>query len=312
MPSAALPHQLKIFVLAMTAGWAAITNGHARVIIEVSERFVAIEHEASRIVSQQDPYVARLPGIGHTDSYAVLIGRVAGPVKVEVRDDPRGRPGTRPLVRFAQSSLGGTLQLPPGLPGNAMLLVRPEQEGVSSRLRLRVLRHGARSHDSRVATIRFLRESVDRIETAYRVPTITLRVRPCGVVNAMSAPDITVCTELIDTMFRHGWYDAIRVVVYHELAHSLLRLWGLPGHADENLADEFAVLHASDSPGAIEQISRWFEARDSLQEAAVQVQGASRHAPSAQRAKNARAGLANRDQLKLKWDAFLARFRRPS
>ncbi|HZO00601.1 MAG TPA: DUF4344 domain-containing metallopeptidase, partial [Burkholderiales bacterium] len=150
----------------------------------------------------------------------------------------------------------------------------------------------------------------DRIEAVYRVPTITLRVRPCGVVNAFSSPDITLCTELMDTMFREGWHDAIRVVLYHELAHSLLRLWELPGYNNEDLADEFAVLHASDSPRAIEQISRWFESRTPLQRAAVEVQMAGGHAPSAVRAKRARAGLTNRAQLKVKWDTFLAPYRR--
>jgi len=135
-------------------------------------------------------------------------------------------------------------------------------------------------------------------------------VRPCGVVNAFSSPDITLCTELMDTMYREGWHDAIRVVLYHELAHSLLRLWELPGYDNEDLADEFAVLHAADSPKAIEQISRWFESRNTLQKAATQVQMASGHAPSAVRAKRARAGLTNRAQLRVKWDALLAPYRR--
>src|SRR5688572_23332973 len=103
---------------------------------------------------------------------------------------------------------------------------------------------------------------------------------------------------------------AIRVVLYHELAHSLLRLWELPGYDNEDLADEFAVLHAGDSPKAIEQISRWFESRNPLQKAATQVQMAGAHAPSALRAKRARAGLTNRAQLRVKWDALLAPYRR--
>ncbi len=296
----------------MIAAWLIAATAHAGVIIEVSEDFVAIEQDANRIVSRQKPYATELPRIAVTDSYAVLIGRVPVPMNVEVRDDVGGQPGKRSLVRFAESSLGGALEVPPGLPGNATLVVAPEQDDVSARLRLRVLRHGIRSHESRVQTIRFLRESIDRIERVYRVPTITLRVRPCGVVNAFSAPDITVCTELIDTMYRHGWHDAIRVVLYHELAHSLLRLWGLPEWKDENLADEFAVLQASDSPRAIEQISLWFEERNPLQAAAAQVQMGGGHAMPAVRARNARAALANRDRLRLKWDQLLAGFRRTS
>ena len=293
---------------AIVVGWLVFATAHARIIIEISENYVAIEHEASRMVSREKPYTASLPRIANNDSYSVLIGRVSAPLYVEVRDDAAA-PGKQAPVRFAGSSLGGTQEVLPGLPRNAILTVSPEQEG-ASRLRLRVLRQGTRSHESLVATIRFLRESTDRIEAVYRVPTITLRVRPCGVVNAFSSPDITLCTELMDTMFREGWHDAIRVVLYHELAHSLLRLWELPGYNNEDLADEFAVLHASDSPRAIEQISRWFESRNPIQKAAVQVQMAGGHAPSALRAKRARAGLTNRAQLRVKWDALLAPYRR--
>lgn len=292
---------------AILVGWLVFATAHARIIIEISENYVAIEHEASRMVSREKPYTAPLPRIVNNDSYSLLIGRVSAPLYVEVRDEA-GAPGKPAPVRFAGSSHGGT-EILPGLPRNAILTVSPEQEG-ASRLRLRVLRQGTRSHESLVATIRFLRESTDRIEALYRVPTITLRVRPCGVVNAFSSPDITLCTELMDTMFREGWHDAIRVVLYHELAHSLLRLWDLPGYDNEDLADEFAVLHAGDSPRAIEQISRWFESRDLLQKAATQVQMAGGHAPSALRAKRARAGLTNRAQLKVKWDALLAPYRR--
>jgi hypothetical protein len=70
------------------------------------------------------------------------------------------------------------------------------------------------------------------------------------------------------------------------------------------------VLHAADSPKAIEQISRWFESRNALQKAAAEVQMAGPHAPSAVRAKRARAGLTNRTQLRVKWDALLAPYRR--
>ena len=268
---------------AILVGWLVFATAHARIIIEISENYAAIEHEASRRISREKH--GRPPRIVNNDSYSVLIGRVSAPLNVEVRDEAAG-PGKQAPVRFAGSSLGGTQEVLPGLPRNAILTVSPEQEGASF-LRLRVLRHGTRSHESLVATIRFLRESTDRIEAVYRVPTITLRVRPCGVVNAFSSPDITLCTELMDTMHREGWHDAIRVVLYHELAHSLLRLWELPGYDNEDLADEFAVLHAADSPKAIEQISRWFESRNALQKAAAEVQMAGPHAPSAVRQEGA-------------------------
>ena len=249
---------------AILVGWLVFATAHARIIIEISENYAAIEHEASRRISRKA--VHGRPA-AHRQQRQLLSAHRPRLGAAQRGGARRGRgPGKQAPVRFAGSSLGGTQEVLPGLPRNAILTVSPEQEGASF-LRLRVLRHGTRSHESLVATIRFLRESTDRIEAVYRVPTITLRVRPCGVVNAFSSPDITLCTELMDTMHREGWHDAIRVVLYHELAHSLLRLWELPGYDNEDLADEFAVLHAADSPKAIEQISRWFESRNALQKA---------------------------------------------
>jgi hypothetical protein len=47
-----------------------------------------------------------------------------------------------------------------------------------------------------------------------------------------------------------------------------------------------------------------------LQEAANKVRLGSHHPLSIQRARSARANLADREQLKVKWDAYLASFRR--
>ena len=100
---------------AIVVGWLVFATAHARIIIEISENYVAIEHEASRMVSREKPYTASLPRIANNDSYSVLIGRVSAPLYVEVRDEA-AVPGKQAPVRFAGSSLGGTQEVLPGLP----------------------------------------------------------------------------------------------------------------------------------------------------------------------------------------------------
>ena len=64
---------------AILVGWLFFATAHTRVIIEISENYVAIEHEASRMVSREKPYTAGLPRIVNNDNYSVIIGRVPAP-----------------------------------------------------------------------------------------------------------------------------------------------------------------------------------------------------------------------------------------
>ena len=83
----------------------------------------------------------------------------------------------------------------------------------------------------------------------YVLPPFTVALRGCGNSNAYSqGPRIVICTELIGDLTKRNLLDALLPIIFHEVGHTLLNLWGLPGYDNEDVADEFAVVRAFKNP----------------------------------------------------------------
>ncbi len=128
-------------------------------------------------------------------------------------------------------------------------------------------------------------------------------VRLCGMENAFSNPNITMCRELIDNNEKRGIPTANVFVFFHEAAHSLLRLWGYPLWDNEEVADEMATvlsLLIKKEELAL-QAAQWWAKSGSRQEALDKMIIDDRHTISPQRARNVVNWLNRRDELLQRW-----------
>lgn len=143
---------------------------------------------------------------------------------------------------------------------------------------------------------------VGQIRARYDVPPFDVRVQPCGQVNAFSQKSdgaITLCTEMIAKTTRSP--GALIGIVYHEVGHSLLNLWGLPGNDNEDTADEFAVQLAMRSPKdaqVIDQFAAFFEGSAPWLEARAVIQRGDRHTLGVQRARNIRGFVRSAKEMR--------------
>lgn len=152
---------------------------------------------------------------------------------------------------------------------------------------------------------------VSALDKFYRLPKFKVGVLPCGTVNAYSNPDVTICSELIADLFEKKLDDALYPILLHEMAHSLLNLWNLPGYDNEDVADEFAaVILSRVSPRYIDAFIKYLENADSTTEAIVQLTRGSRHTVSIQRARNMKAAMSNIDQIEKRWSNLLRDYSR--
>lgn len=137
----------------------------------------------------------------------------------------------------------------------------------------------------------------------FEFDDIDVTVRLCGTENAFSNPNITMCRELIDRNERHGIPAANIFVFFHEVAHSLLKLWGYPTWDNEEVADEMAtvlsVLIKKEELAL--QAAQWWANSGSRQEALDKMVVDDRHTISPQRARNVVSWLNRRDELLRRW-----------
>ena len=122
-------------------------------------------------------------------------------------------------------------------------------------------------------------------------PDFKILVRHCGFENAFSAvatSDITLCAELMGNLNDLGLPGANLFVFFHEVGHSLLRLWGYPNSDNEDDADEFATMFMimiGDRKYA-EAAAKWWASQTSEAEARAKLWIDDRHTISPQRARN--------------------------
>jgi hypothetical protein len=151
-----------------------------------------------------------------------------------------------------------------------------------------------------------LEEFYGILEEMFDFPGFNMTVRHCGEENAFSSPDITICFELMEGAYKRGNATSIAWTIFHELGHTLLRLWDYPLWDNEDAADEFAtvlVLMGNNSDGRLalrQAVSEWLS-RPSDREAKVILERGDRHSISIQRARNILQWEQNADELKRRW-----------
>jgi Zn-dependent protease with chaperone function len=130
--------------------------------------------------------------------------------------------------------------------------------------------------------------SLGSLGELFVFPSFRIEVKHCGVENAFSNPNITVCTELVESLVDKHLDQAVAFVLLHELGHSLMRLWGQPMFDNEDDADQFATVFlilAKQEQTAL-QAAQWYASQTSEQEALAKLWLDDRHAVSPQRARN--------------------------
>lgn len=97
------------------------------------------------------------------------------------------------------------------------------------------------------------------VET-FDVTPFDIEIRPCGTMNAYSGAGgrITLCSEYLFTAMAAQETGMVMGVLFHELGHSLLRLWGEPGWDNEAMVDEFASVMLI-SLGRPDLVKSWHE-----------------------------------------------------
>src|SRR4030067_1630482 len=115
-----------------------------------------------------------------------------------------------------------------------------------------------------------------------------IEVRYCGFANAFSSPNITLCKELIENLVDQGIEKAVVFILFHELGHTLLRLWEYPLWDNEDVADEFATIFMllSNREDAALDAAQWFASKTSIIGAVEKIWVDDKHTLSPQRARN--------------------------
>lgn len=144
----------------------------------------------------------------------------------------------------------------------------------------------------------------------FLVRPFKVSVEPCGYLNAESFSDtgnIRLCTELLH---RLGLSSGPLVgIFFHELGHSLLRLWGMPGWDQEDMADDFAIymlLQFDGGIGMAADLAELFRTADDPKEEALRalILGG-RHSTGVQRSQNIQQRLRDARGFMEEWNSLL-------
>lgn len=140
-------------------------------------------------------------------------------------------------------------------------------------------------------------------------PDFNIYIEPCGQTNAFSetfgSGAIHICTEIIDNLNKANNKGAFTFILLHELGHSVLGLWGVPGNNNEDLADEFATYFLMQNDASIrmlEQSLDFWRNRDSMSEARNMIIEGDRHSLSIQRVRNIQENMKRGDEFIKRWD----------
>lgn len=150
----------------------------------------------------------------------------------------------------------------------------------------------------------------DFIQENFEVPEFDISIKPCGEMNAFSerrTGNIVICTELLYHLAKKNWKGALQGIIFHEIGHSLLNLWGIPGDSNEELVDEFAIvmMHLSGDQGVAYQMAEHFAEVDAESEALAKIYIDSRHPLSPQRVRNIKRILNNPAPIIDRWNKIL-------
>jgi hypothetical protein len=153
-----------------------------------------------------------------------------------------------------------------------------------------------------------LQAMYSQLKQVFVFPDFQTSVRHCGVVNAFSNPNITLCAELVEELQSKGMMNAFVFVYLHELGHSLMREWGLPLWDNEDAADEFAtafLLMGNQKKIALDSAQWWQSEGATTQDAVARIWMDDRHSLSPQRARNIIRWVNDANDIKQRWEHVL-------
>jgi putative metallopeptidase DUF4344 len=143
----------------------------------------------------------------------------------------------------------------------------------------------------------------DALKEAFVFDDFQLSIQHCGLENAFSDPNITICTELVESLRDQNLDQALAFILFHELGHTFLRSWAQPGWDNEDMADEFAtalLVMGKEDQTAL-SAAQWWASRTSEQEALAKLWLDDRHTVSPQRARNIIRWVNQPDELTRRW-----------
>jgi len=150
-----------------------------------------------------------------------------------------------------------------------------------------------------------LDEIYSKLKERFIFPDFKTSVRHCGVMNAFSNPNITLCVELLEALQSKGKSDTFAFVYLHELGHTLMREWGLPLWDNEDAADEFAtafLLMGKQKKIALDAAQLWQSEGATTRDAVAKIWMDDRHSLSPQRARNIIHWVNNSDDITQRWE----------
>ena len=144
-------------------------------------------------------------------------------------------------------------------------------------------------------------------------PDFNIRVKPCGQANAFSesfgSGDVHYCTEMISLLSKTNNQGAFAAIFFHEVGHSLLGLWGIPGNNNEDIADEFSTyILMSGGPSGYALLDRsleFWQNRDSMAEAMNMLKNGDRHSLSIQRIRNIKENMQRGEAFIKRWNQLI-------
>lgn len=302
-----------ISVLIAIIGIACSETSNAQTLIDVSTNYSAIEHShTKRLLRGESVFIGlnqpKLPDRYHADLR--VKGGTVRVIAVDGGDIETNNPKPSYLM---DQRLGNKARI--DLPivqtkaGVGVWFVNPNIAAVD--VSVTIFRTGQRSPEVTARVQQLLEIPIRAIEASYDLPKFRVSVRPCGTANAFSAPDIVICTELIADLVSKDLTNAVIPILLHEVGHTLLTLWGLPGHDNEDIVDDFAAAFlAAHSPETLGELIKWLDARDSREEAIVQLVQGGRHTLSIQRARNLRETLKQPEKVTRRWARLLEPYKR--
>ncbi|TWJ18709.1 DUF4344 domain-containing metallopeptidase [Geobacter argillaceus] len=149
----------------------------------------------------------------------------------------------------------------------------------------------------------------DSLKSTFIFPDFNINIVMCGMENAFSNPDITLCSELVQKLIQDGQPRAIVPIFMHELGHTLLNLWGLPGFDNEDVVDEFATIMlvrmGEDGKRSINEAMEWFSGHDVQAEVLNMLKKGDRHSLSIQRIRNMERLMASPENYARRWNRLL-------
>lgn len=150
-----------------------------------------------------------------------------------------------------------------------------------------------------------LETSYSMLRKEFVFTDFNIHVQPCGIPNAFSSPDITICYELMDQLIEQHEFQALSFVILHELGHSLMNVWGLPAYNNEDMADQFAaalLLRSENGVESLDKAMEWFSSQNSLAQAQYMLVHGDPHALSVQRVRNIQGYIANPGPMEQRWN----------